>query len=234
MSPAKKIILITSIFVILLIVSGIIAANRIKTQVREIFQYNAALKNEGYYLAEFEFKMLGVIYYLDHGNYITALSRLNKIHKQFTTKEGLRKVPEFSNKKEKLAFYKNLQSPKTGAFMDDAYPLFTYIGVTANMIAHIENLSHNAEERFHLQYPLQFLEAIHTPDKLILFLDDLATVSWLGAKMPKTPFVEIGELGELAVESERLGLYSFSPEWKYAFYQWCYDNQDKETGTRPR
>jgi hypothetical protein len=42
--------------------------------------------------------------------------------------------------------------------------------------------------------------------------------------------VEIGELGSLVQEAECLGLYSFSPEWKQTYLQWCYDNQDEETG----
>ena len=134
----KKTILLTiSVFVILFILSGMTLAIRTKTQVKEIFKLNEERKSEGYYVSEFEFQMLAAIYYLDHRDYIKALSTLNTIHKQFKTTERLIKIPEFSNKKEQLEFYKTLQNPRTGAFMrDDSYPLFTYIGVTANMIAY--------------------------------------------------------------------------------------------------
>jgi len=228
-SVKKKLILIISVIMTGLIITGIIVANRTKTQIREVFQLNEKMKNEGYYLSEFEFKMLGIAYYLDHGHYLKAFSRLNKIHQELSTGEGLIKVPEFSSSKEKLEFYKKLQNPQTGAFMDDAYPLFTYFGVTANMIAYIEDLSKIANESFRLQYPLKFLDQINTPEKLIELVDDLSTVGWLGAKF-KTPYVEIGELWSLAEDAERLGIYSFSPEWKQVYLQWCYDNQDEETG----
>lgn len=113
---------------------------------------------------------------------------------------------------------------------DDSYPLFTCIGVTANMIAYIEKLSRDADEPFHLPYPLTFFDEINTSETLLPFLDDLSTVGWFGARLAKSPFVEIGELGELVNEVERLGLYTFSPEWKQALLQWCYNNQDEETG----
>ena len=214
---------------IFLIASGLLLINRIQTQVREIFQYNEQRKSEGYYLAEMEFKGLGIAYYLDHGNYIKGISAFNRIHKKLKTTEGLIKIPNFSNSVEKLDFYRNLQNPKTGAFQDESYPLFSYIGVTTNMIANIEHLSYEANQPFSLKYPLRFLDEINTPEKIIAFLDDLSTVGWIGAKF-KAPYVEIGELWELIQDAERLGIYSMSPEWKRTYLQWCYDNQDSETG----
>ncbi|MHB8918819.1 MAG: hypothetical protein ACYC4H_12410, partial [Desulfocucumaceae bacterium] len=136
--------LISVIIVILavfLIGSGIAVKNIVKTQIQESFKLNEELKSEGYYMAEFEFKMLGIAYYLDKGQYITALSRLNQIHKQLKSREGLIKEPKFADKKEELEFYLSLQNPKTGAFMDDSYPLFTYIGPTLNVLYLIEDLS---------------------------------------------------------------------------------------------
>lgn len=227
----KTIFLSISIVVVLLILSGITLAIWTKTQINEIFKLNVARKSEGYYVAEFELKMLAIVYYLDHSDYLKALATLNNSHQQLKTTEGLIKIPKFSNKKEQIAFYRNLQNPKTGAFMrDDTIPLFTYIGVTANMIAAIEELSRDADEPFQIQYPLRFFDQINTPETLQAFLDDLSTVGWLAAKLPKSPFVEIGELLELASEVERLGLYTFSPAWKQAFLQWCYTNQDQVTG----
>lgn len=227
----KHIILVTSIlFLILVISSGLIIAHRTKTQIHEIFQLNQERKREGYYLSEFEWEMLGTAYYLDHGQYIKALSTLNTIHKKLTTTEGLLHIPTFSSDEEKLEFYLHLQNPKTGAFqMDDSFPLFTYIGNTANMIDFIEDVSKNAQTPFRLKYPLTFLDDIHTPEKLRELLDDISRVGWIGAQF-KTPYVCLAELQALIEQAERLDLYAFSPEWKQTFYQWCYDNQDEETG----
>ena len=36
---------------------------------------NKTLQEEGYYMADFEFKMLGFAYYLDKGFYFTALNK---------------------------------------------------------------------------------------------------------------------------------------------------------------
>jgi hypothetical protein len=217
------------IVIVLLILTGILTTTRFKTQLREIFKMNEALKSEGYYLSEFEFKLLAQAYYLDHGQFIKALSGLRKIHKQLTNKENLIKIPEFSGNKEKLNFYRNLQNPETGAFMDGHYPIFTYFGVTSNMIHYLEDLSRTAGEPFRLAYPLKFLDEINTPETLINLLDDLSKVGWIGSRF-KTPFVSIGELWSLVEDAERLNIYSFSPQWKRAYIQWCYDNQDEETG----
>lgn len=232
MSRKRIIAVISVLVVIFLFGSGIAIKNNVKMKVREIFKLNGELKSEGYYMAEFEFKMLGVAYYLDKGQYITAYSRLNQIHKQLTTREGLIKVPEFSDKKEKLKFYLNLQNPRTGAFMDDSYPLFTYIGTTLNVAAYVNRLAQEAGEPFQLKYPLKFLDEINTPEKLKTFLDDLSTVGWIGAKF-RTPYVEAAELAESIYypgDMARYNLYAFSPEWKQALLRWFYDNQDSKTG----
>lgn len=225
-----KIVTITFLIVlVLLIVTGILTTIRFKTQLREIFKMNEVLKSEGYYLSEFEFKLLAQAYYLDHGQFIKALSGLGKIHRQLTNKEYLIKIPRFPSNKGKLNFYLNLQNPETGAFMEGLYPLFTYFGVTSNMIQYIEELSKTAEEPFRLTYPLKFLDEINTPEKLINVFNDLSKVGWIGSKY-KTPYVSIGEFWSLVEDAERLGLYSLSPEWKRTYLQWCYDNQDEETG----
>jgi len=36
--------------------------NRTKMQMKELFHMNKKLQEEGYYMAEFEFKMLGIAY----------------------------------------------------------------------------------------------------------------------------------------------------------------------------
>jgi len=50
---------------------------------------NKELQEAGYYMGDFEFKMLGILYWLDKGEYYRALVHLNKLHKQFKAKEGL-------------------------------------------------------------------------------------------------------------------------------------------------
>lgn len=228
----KKRYLITAVIltaVILLIGSGIVIKNNVQAQVQELFKLNEELKSAGYYLAEFEFKMLGCAYYLDKGRYFTALSKLNQLHRQMQTREGLIKIPEFADKKAKLEFYRNLQNPKTGAFMTDDYPLFTYIGCTLNVVSHIELLSQEAGEPLRLNYPLQFLDEINTLEKIRAFLDDLSTVGRIGAKF-RSPYVLPAELAANIDYLEATGLYTFSPEWKKTLRQWYYDNQDSQTG----
>jgi hypothetical protein len=122
----RHLIVIISIIVLtFLIISGFYVY-RSFASIPEIFRLNGELQSEGYYMGEFEFKMIGLAYYLDKGKYITAFSKLNQIHKQLKSREGLIKVPQFADKKEELEFYLNLQIPRTGAFMDDSYPLITY------------------------------------------------------------------------------------------------------------
>ncbi len=66
-------------------------------------------------------------------------------------------------------------------------------------------------------------------EKLKGVLDDLATVGWIGAKLPKTNYMMAScyhNYGQL----ERNNLYTFSAEWKHALRQWFYENQDSKTG----
>lgn len=232
MSRKQLIAVTTFIVIIFLIGSGIAFKNNVQTKVREIFKMNEELKSEGYYMAEFEFKMLGIAYYLDKGQYLKAFSGLNQIHRQLKFRENLIKEPKFASKKEKLEFYLNLQNPRTGAFMDDSYPLFTYIGVTLNVVSYIERLSQEVGEPPRLKYPLKFLDEINTPEKLKAFLNDLSSVGWIGAKF-RTPYVEAAELAESIYypgEIARLNLYTFSPELKKALLKWFYEHQDSKTG----
>ncbi|MEN6390447.1 MAG: hypothetical protein ABFD04_08505 [Syntrophomonas sp.] len=219
------------VLVLILIIAlgaGVYAYSVIKS-VPKMFKLNEELKSEGYYMAEFEFKMLGCAYYLDKGQYVTALFRLAQMNHQLKSREGLVKIPQFKDKKEELEFYRSLQNPRTGAFMDDSYPLFTYIGPTLNVMEKMQSLSQEVGEPLQLKNPIKFLDEIDTPEELKAFLDDLSTVGWLGAKF-RTPYVAAAELAESATEIAEFNLYSFSPEWKQALLQWFYSNQDPKTG----
>ncbi len=224
----KTIITISVIAVILITGVGLFVSYY-KALVSEMFRLNGELQAEGYYMAEFEFKMLGCAYYLDKGQYLTAFSKLNSLHKELKTKKGLIKVPDFAGKNEEMEFYLSLQNPNTGAFMDDSYPVIYYLEPTLNILNHLEQLAEQTGKPLRLKYPLKFLDEINTPEKLKGVLDDLATVGWIGAKLPKTNYMMAScyhNYGQL----ERNNLYTFSAEWKHALRQWFYENQDSKTG----
>jgi len=197
--------------------------------VPQIFRMNAQLKAEGYYMGELEFKLVGLVYYLDKGHYVTAIKKLNQLHRQMKTRNGLVKIPKFKNDEDKLNFFLSLQNPRTGAFMDDSYPYFTYIAPTLNVIKVIEDLSQKTGKSVQLKYPLKFLDQINTADKLVPYLDDLSTISSWWAKL-KAPY--IAGVSELAYYEliERNRLYTFSDEWKDALLYWLYQNQDAGSG----
>jgi len=230
----KKIILITVIILLsLIIVLGFILKNRVQTQVKELFRMNKTLQEEGYYMADFEFKMLGFAYLLDKGSYFTALSGLSDFHKQLQNRENLIKIPEFKSKEEEMEFYLNLQNPGTGAFMDDSFPYCTFNEPTENIIAHLDVLAQETGTPLQLKYPLKYLDAINTPGKLYSFLDDVSYIGWIGSKFPQTSYTFARSLlnswnAEGVIVKNNL--YSFTPEFKAALLTWFYNNQDSTTG----
>lgn len=216
-------------------------ALRTKEQVKEMFRLNKELQEENYYMAEFEFKMLGLSYLLDKGHYYTALKKLNELHHQMKTREGIVKMPEFKTKEAELEFYLSLQNPKTGAFMDDSYPLNTYYETTENVLLHLDALAEETGQPLKLKYPLYFLDNFNTKEKLIPILEDWSTVGWIALQFPQTSFHNVRDLISLARDYEhhnedevsmiqKHNLYNFSPEWKHALLEWVYNYQDPETG----
>lgn len=225
------IILLSSIGVI--IISGLAIKNQTQTQVKALFKMNKSLQEEGYYMADFEFRMMNVLYNLDKGNFMKALSMISNYHTKLSKKEGLKKLPEFKSNQEEIDFYLNQQNPQTGAFIDADAPLFSYWPPTENVLNHIEDLQDSSTRPLKLIYPLSFLNEINTPEKLEIHLNDLAYVGWLAPKFPMTSFVFVRELMSCTSEDNvlvRNDLYRFSPEWKSAFLNWMYDFQDAETG----
>ena len=199
----------------------------------ELFSMNKELQEQGYYMAEFEFKMLGITYYLNQGNYFTALSRINEYHDQLKTKKGLIKMPKFKSKEEEFEFYLNLQNPKTGAFMDDSYPYCTYTGPTGNVLNHLDELATQLGKPLKLKYPLKYLDEINTPEKITAYLNDVSTIGWIASKFPQTTFHNARDVLSMFYENpvvEKHNLYNVLPEVKKALLQWFYDNQDPETG----
>lgn len=184
-------------------------------------------------MADFEFKMLGCAYYLDKGHYKTALNFLNDYHKKLSDKDGIIKIPEFSNNQEEINFYLDLQNPATGAFIDESAPFCTYWEVTQNTINHLEALTDSTTTPLKLKYPLKFLDEINTPEKLTDFLEDVSYVGWLASRFPQTSFHFARNILDVAMPGnalERNNLYSFSPEWKHTMLKWMYDFQDTTTG----
>ena len=228
-----KTILGVLVCILFLAISVFLTVSHVQTQITDLFRMNKELQEEGYYMANFEFKMMGMAYWLDHGHYYTALSRLNQLHQQLKTREGLIKVPKFTNKKEEFNFYLSLQNSRTGAFMDNSYPYCTYNEPTENVLSHLGALAEETGQPLRLKYPLKYLDEINTPEKLKAFLEDVSNVGWIGSKFPQTTFVFARSLlnyynGEGFIGEHNL--YNFSPQWKQALLQWFYANQDPQTG----
>ena len=206
---------------------------RTLSRIPDLFRLNKACQEEGYFMAEFEFKMLGIGYLLDHGHYRAALSRINALHDQLETRKGLVKVPAFADKSAEMEFYLGLQNPRTGAFMDDGYPYCTWEGPTGNVLQHLEGLARVTGRPLALRYPLTFLELIDTPQELRTYLDDLSRIGWMASRLPESSFHFVRDLLSYAGDEnlvERHRLFVFSPEWKRALLRWVYENQDPESG----
>ncbi|MCX6238545.1 MAG: hypothetical protein NTY07_13465 [Bacteroidia bacterium] len=233
MKRKRMILTVTVILLATVILSVTVISLKVKTRVKEMFKLNKTLQEEGYYMADFEFKLVGCGYYLGKGQYYKSVKLLNDYHKKLSGREGLIRIPEFKNKQEQINFYLNLQNPETGAFIDESAPYCTYWEVSQNVINHLEALADSTTAPLRLKYPLKFLDEINTPEKLTAFLDDVSYVGWLASKFPQTTFhFARNILGEALPGStlERTNLYKFSPEWKHAMLKWMYDFQDTTTG----
>lgn len=154
----------------------------------ELFRLNRERQAEGYYMAQFEFKMVGFAYLLDRGHYVKAISDLRAYHDQLESRKGLIKLPAFASKSEEMDFYLNLQDSATGSFMDTTSPYCTWEGPTGNVIDHLESLAKETGRPLKLKHPLRFFERIDTPDELRTYLDDIGHLGWIGAKLPESPF----------------------------------------------
>lgn len=199
----------------------------------DLFKLNKQMLSEGYYSTEFEFRMLGLAYWLDHGEYAKSMSTLSLLHERMKSRTGFIKVPEFTSKQEELEFYQSLQNPRTGAFMDDSYPYCTFEGPTGNILEHIEELSIALGKPVELKYPLRFLDKIAKTADLKAYLDDLSHLGWLGQKLPESSFHIVRDLVSYTKTNnivERNHLYQFSPEWKRTLLQWLSENQDSLSG----
>ncbi len=231
--PVTIFVSVTIALIAVTLFSGIFIGFRVKSQVKDLFRLNDDLKAEGYYMGDFEFKMLSFAYYLDKSQYVKAISGINRLHDELTTREGLLKLPPFASKEAEMEFYLNLQNPKTGAFMDDAFPYCTYNEVTENVLLHLDELAKETGQPLKLKYPLKYLDEINTPEKLTAFLDDVSRVGWIANQFPHTSYIFARSLlsycsGEGVITANNL--YDFSPEFKSTLLNWFYQSQDAETG----
>ncbi len=218
---------------ILIVVSPFVYNVYTFSYIPKLFKLNKKCQEEGYYMALFEFKMLGLSYYLDKGEYLEASKRIRELYNQMRTRKGLIKVPNFTSKEEEYNFYRNLQNPETGSFMDSEYPLCTHHEPTKNVVAHLERLSLEIGVPLSLKYPLRYLEQVDTPEEMINYLNDISTISWPAYKLTQTTFHHARDILSLANENDvitRNKLFTPTSELKQILLQWFYDAQDPETG----
>lgn len=216
------------------ILTGIGISFRVKNQTKALFRLNKELQREGYFMADFEFMLLGFSYHMDKGKYFKALKSISEYHSRLKKKDGLIKIPRFTDKQEEIDFYLDLQNPETGAFITDSAPFCTYWEVTQNILDHLETLSADSSiAPLKLKYPLIFLDEINTPGKLVTHLNDISYVGRIASKFPQTTFHFARNLLSCAKPDnvlDRNNLYPFSPEWKHAMLKWMYEFQDSVTG----
>ncbi len=205
----------------------------VKSEVKELFKLNKALKAEGYFMTDFEFQLVGMGYDLDKGRYKKALTNLSDYHKKLSSKDGLIKVPEFSNNQEEIDFYLHLQNPHTGAFISETAPFCVYYESTKNVLEHLVSLSDSSTLPLKLKYPLSFLDSINTPETIVEHLNDISYVGWIASHFPQTSFHFARNILDATKPDnilESYHLYAFSSEWKHTILKWMYDFQDTTTG----
>lgn len=196
-----------------------------------LFKRNAELKAMGYYMGEFEFKMIAGQYEIDQRRYLEALRTLRRVEAEMRSTEGLNKMPDHASPQDQMAFLLARQDPVTGAFMDRRYPAFLNFAPTCNVLEALAGLARKSGEALVLKHPLRFLDDIRTPEQLRAYLDSLLYAGELSARFPGPGPYGPG-VSELAGFDalEQAGVHRFSEEWKTALRRWFYETQDPATG----
>lgn len=215
---------------LVLLVAGFAIYSTISS-VPQLFRRGAELKAQGYYMGEFEFKMVASQYYLNEGRYLDAYQTLRRITNEMATLRGLNKMPLKATPEEQMAFLLEQQDPVTGAFMDHRYPAFSYFAPTCNVVEALTKLSQEVGRPLKLKHPLRFLDQIKTSEQLRAYLDSLLFVGEMAAHFPGPgpygPGVsEIAGFDTL----EKAGIYRFSESWKTELRRWINETQDPATG----
>lgn len=207
-------------------------AHQLFGSVPYLFRRNAELKAEGYYMAEFEFRMLGIVKKLSDGDYLDAYSTLRHLRRQMENGEGLARMPADLSAKARYEFLLSRQDPTTGAFMSPDYPLFTFVAPTLNVIEALDGLAKEIGDPLRLHYPLRFLDEIATPEALRTYLDAHLYIGRFWTEHVPGPGIYgpgISELGYVDL-FETTGTYRFTPAWHAAFRDWLDATQDQESG----
>lgn len=222
-----------------ILVAGIAGVGVLGYQVHQIagsvpylFHRNAELKAEGYYMAEFEFRMLGIVKQLSDGDYLDAYSTLHRLRREMDSGDGLVKMPADTSAKARYEFLLSRQDPITGAFMSPDYPAFTFVAPTLNVVEALDGLAKEIGEPLRLRYPLRFLDAIATPEALRAYLDAHLYTGRFWAEHIPGPGVYGPGISELAYVDlfETTGTYRFTPAWHAALRDWLDATQDPESG----
>jgi hypothetical protein len=215
------------------VIAGLVVGLQVRADIKAVprlFERNAELKAQGYYMGEFEFKMLGIVSYLNEGRYLKAYTTLRRIRAEMETTRGLVKMPQEASLEEMMAFLLDRQYPTTGAFMDPSYPFFTYFAPTLNVVEALGDLARQTGHPLKLKYPLRFLDEIRTPEQLRNLLSSHLYLKETWAELGGPgPYTAVSELAHYDI-LEHAGVYKFSDEWKDALRQWFYDTQDPATG----
>lgn len=199
--------------------------------VPRLFRRNAELKAQGYYMGEFEFKMLSSQYHMNAGRYLQAIRTLRGIEAEMQDLQNLKKMPANATPEEQMAFLLDRQDPVTGAFMDRDYPLFSYFAPTCNVVEALMRLSRETGRPLKLKYPLRFLDQIGTPQQLRAYLDSLLYLNSVIARFPGPgPYGPgVSEIPAFDV-LEEAGVHRFSEPWKKELRRWFYETQDPASG----
>ncbi len=197
----------------------------------QLFKRNAELKAQGYYMAEFEFKMMAALDALNRGHYWQSYRILRRVTEEMETLEGLVKMPQQASDDQLIEFLLARQDAETGAFMDPSYPFFTYIGPTANALDQLAELSARTGRPLRVEHPLRFLDEIRTPQELRAYLDSFLYIPAERFGAPAPYVAAVSEFtGPTLEQIEGIGGYPLSPEWKEALAQWFYETQDPASG----
>ena len=225
---------IAAVVVAVLFTTGLTIGLSVRSTVKAIprlFKRNGELKAQGYYMGEFEFKMLAAQYYLNEGSYVKAYRTLRRIRNEMETTQGLARMSPGAPPDQQMSFLLERQHP-TGAFMDSRYPYFTYLAPTENVVEALHALARQTGRPLKLKYSLRFLDQIREPERLRAHLDSLLYLKepWASIAAGPGPYGPgVSELASFA-RLEHLGLYQFSDEWEEALRQWFYETQDPATG----
>jgi len=226
---------IAAVVTAVVLITGLAVGLSVRSTIKAIphlFKRNAELKAQGYYMGEFEFKMVAVQYYLNEGSYAKAYITLRRIRNEMETTQGLARMPDGASPEQQMSFLLERQDPTTGAFMDSRYPFFTYFAPTENVAEALHKLARQTGQPLKLKYPVCFPDQIREPERLRAYLDSLLYMKepWASIGAGPGPYGPgVSELASFA-GLERLGLYQFSDEWKDTLRQWFFQTQDPATG----